>query len=183
MKNGPQRNGSKKNGVYFIAQGAVIAALYVVLTLLSAALGLSGQNLIQFRLSEALTVLPFFTPSAVPGLAIGCLLSNLLTGCAPLDTVFGTVATLIGAVGTYLLRRRRFAAPIPPIVSNTLIVPFVVYYCYGLDVTLADYPTWLALLITAGCVFIGEVVCCGILGSLLQTALLKRRNVFVSKQS
>lgn len=162
-----------KKGIRFITQGAVIAALYVVLTYLSSAVGLSGQNLIQFRLSEVLTVLPFFTPAAIPGLAIGCLISNIVTACAPWDIVFGTLATLIGAVGTYLLRRHRWAAPIPPIVSNTLIVPFVVYYCYGLDTTLSAYPTGLALLITAACVFLGEFVCCGILGSLLQTALIK----------
>ena len=164
---------TQKWGIHFLTQSAIIAALYVVLTFISSAMGLSGQNLIQFRLSEALTVLPFFTASAIPGLAVGCLLSNILTGCAPWDIVFGSLATLIGAVGTYLLRKYRWAAAIPPIVSNTLIVPFVVYYCYGLDVTLAAYPTGAALLITAACVFLGELVCCGILGSLLQTALIK----------
>ncbi len=161
-----------------IAEGGIIAALYVVLTWLSYILGLSGQNLIQFRLSEALTVLPFFTFSAVPGLTIGCLISNIVTGAAPWDVVFGTLATLLGAIGTYLLRKYRYAASIPPIISNTVIVPFVVYFCYGLDVTFASYPIWLGLLLTAGTVFIGEFACCGILGTLLQTVLLKYPKLF-----
>ena len=169
---------NEKKGVYYIAQGALIAALYVVLTYVSAALGLSGQNLIQFRLSEVLTVLPYFTSAAIPGLSIGCLISNLVTGCAPWDVVFGTLATVIGAFGTWFLRKHRFAAPVPPILANTLIVPFVVYYCYGLDTTLAAYSTPAALLITAACVFVGEFVCCGILGSLLQTALIKNPRLF-----
>ncbi|MCR5611118.1 MAG: QueT transporter family protein [Clostridiales bacterium] len=173
----------KHYGAKFIAQGAVIAALYVALTYLSALLGLSGQNLVQFRLSEVLTVLPFFTPAAIPGLAIGCLLSNILTSCAPWDIVFGSLATLIGAFGTYLLRKHRFLASVPPILSNTLIVPFVVYYCYGLDQTLSAYPVWTALVITAGCVFLGEFVCCGILGTLLQTLLIKNPRILGNKKA
>lgn len=174
---------TKHLGAKFIAQGAIIAALYVVLTYLSSVFGLSGTNLIQFRLSEILTVLPFFTPAAIPGITIGCLISNLITNCAPWDIAFGTLASLLGAVGTYLLRRRRFAAPVPPILANTLIVPFVVYYCYGLDQTLSAYPTWAALLITAGCVFIGEFVCCGILGTLLQTLLIKNPRILGNKKA
>lgn len=170
-------------GAKFIAQGAIIAALYVVLTYLSSVFGLSGTNLVQFRLSEVLTVLPFFTPAAIPGITIGCLVSNLITNCAPWDIVFGTLASLLGAVGTYLLRKHRFAAPVPPILANTLIVPFVVYYCYGLDQTLAAYPVWMALLITAGCVFLGEFVCCGVLGTLLQTLLIKRPQILGNKKA
>ena len=172
----------KNLGAKFIAQGAVIAALYVVLTYLSAVFGLSGQNLIQFRLSEVLTVLPFFTGAAVPGLAIGCLISNLVTACAPWDVVFGTLATLIGAIGTYLLRKHRYFAPVPPILSNTVIVPFVVYYCYGLDQTLAAYPVGMAILITAACVFVGEFVCCGVLGTLLQTLIIKNPRILGSRE-
>ena len=100
----------------------MIAALYVVLTLLANALGLANYA-IQVRFSEALTILPFFTPAAIPGLTIGCLLSNILTGCAPLDILFGTLATLIGALGTYALRRFEWLAPLPPILANTIIVP------------------------------------------------------------
>ena len=97
----------------------------------------------------------------------------MITAAATWDVVFGSLATLIGAVGTYLLRKYRFAASIPPILSNTLIVPFVVYYCYGLDEALAQYSVGAALLITAACVFVGELVCCGVLGTLLQSVLIK----------
>ena len=98
--------------VLFITQAAVIAALYVVLTQFANMLGLAN-GAIQVRFSEALTILPFFTPAAIPGLAIGCFLSNVLTGCALYDIIFGTIATLIGAVGTYLLRRFKFLRLLP----------------------------------------------------------------------
>ena len=97
--------------VLFITQAAMIAALYVVLTLLANALGLANYA-VQIRFSEALTILPFFTPAAIPGLWAGCVLANILTGCAPLDILFGSLATLIGAFFTYVLRRYKWAAPL-----------------------------------------------------------------------
>ena len=108
----------KSKKIVYLSQAAMIAALYVVLTLLANALGLANYA-IQVRFSEALTILPFFTPAAIPGLTIGCLLSNILTGCAPLDILFGTLATLTGALGTYALRRFEWLAPLPPILANT----------------------------------------------------------------
>ena len=116
--------------VLFIVHAALIAALYVVLTLLANTLGLANYA-VQIRFSEALTILPFFTPAAIPGLCIGCLLANIITGCALPDIIFGTVATLLGAVFTYMLRRYKWLAPLPPIVANTLIVPFILLYAYG----------------------------------------------------
>ena len=145
----------KKN--LFVALAAMIAALYIVLTLLSQAFGLAS-GAIQVRLSEMLTVLPFFTPAAIPGLAIGCLLSNFITGCAPYDIIFGTIATLIGAYGTYALRRFKWAAPIPPILANAIIVPFVLQLVYGLE------DAYWYLFLTVGA---GEVISCGILGYVL----------------
>ena len=114
-----------------LVQAAMIAAIYVVLTFVANAFGLAN-HVIQVRFSEALTVLPFFTPAAIPGLFIGCLLSNILTGCALPDIVFGSLATLIGAVGTYALRRWKWCAPVCPIIANTLIVPLILIYGYGL---------------------------------------------------
>ena len=148
--------------VFFIVHAGVIAALYVVLTFIANILGLAS-NAIQVRFSEALTVLPFFTPAAIPGLTIGCLLSNILTGCALPDIIFGTLATLIGAIFTYLFRRSEWLAPIPPIAANTLIIPFVLYYAYGIK------PLWFSF-ITVG---IGEVISCGILGLLLLNIVKK----------
>ncbi len=150
-----------------ITQAAMIAALYVVLTLLANALGLANYA-IQVRFSEALTILPFFTPAAIPGLTIGCALSNLLTGCLPLDVLFGSAATLIGATGTYLLRKCKYAAPIPPIAANTLIVPFVLAYVYRLEGSVPYF------MLTVG---IGEIISCGILGMLLLGVLNKYRSV------
>ncbi len=148
--------------VSFLVQAAMIAALYVVLTFLANAMGLANYA-VQVRFSEALTILPFFTPAAIPGLFIGCLLSNILTGCAIPDIVFGSLATLIGAYFTYLLRGNKWLAPVPPIVANTVIVPFVLLYAYGLK------PLWLSF-ITVG---IGEIISCGVLGMILLFQLNK----------
>ena len=116
----------------FICYAAIIAALYVVLTYFAHLLGLDA-GVIQVRLSEALCILPMFTPAAIPGLYIGCLLANLLTGAVWLDILVGPIATLIGAVGTYLLRRYKWIAPLPPVLSNAVIVPFVLAYGYGVE--------------------------------------------------
>lgn len=151
-----------------LAEGGIIAALYVVFTYVSYTMNLSGQLAVQLRLSEALTVLPFFTVAAVPGLTIGCLLANLLTGSAIWDVIFGTLATLIGAIGTYLLRKYRYAASIPPILANTIIIPFVLKLAYQLP----DAGWLLAL-----SVFLGELICCGVLGTILQTVLIKNPKI------
>ncbi len=155
-----------KKQVLFLTQAGVIAALYVVLTLLANAFGLANYS-IQVRFSEALTILPFFTPAAIPGIAIGCLISNIVTGCALPDIVFGTLASLIGAVGTFLLRRRKWFAPIPPIAANTVIVPFVLLYAYGIE------PLWFSF-VTVG---IGEIISCGVLGMLLLNVLSRYRQI------
>ena len=150
---------SKK--LVFICQAAVIAALYVVLTYVFSAF---ASGVIQVRVSEALTILPAFTPAAIPGLVIGCLLSNTLTGCVLLDIIFGSVATLIGALGSYALRRHTWLVPIPPIVSNMIIVPFVLRYAYGAT---DAFPFMIA---TVGA---GEIISCYLLGMLLYGALKK----------
>lgn len=158
--------------VLFTVHAAVIAALYVVLTLLANSLGLANYA-VQLRFSEALTILPYFTPAAIPGLCLGCLLSNIITGCALPDILFGTLATLFGAVLSYLLRRQKWLVPLPPILANTLIVPFVLLYAYGLR------PLWLSFL-TVGA---GELLSCGVLGMLLLFTLQKyRRYLFPDKE-
>lgn len=152
----------KQKNVLFMTQAAMIAAIYVILTFLANALGLAS-GAIQIRFSEALTILPFFTPAAIPGLFIGCLLSNTLTGCVPIDIVFGSLATLLGAIGTYSLRRYKWMAAIPPIAANTIIVPFVLKYAYGIE------PLWFSF----ATVFAGEVISCGVLGMILLFSLQK----------
>ena len=146
-----------KQKIRFLTQAALIAALYVVLTMLSALFGLAS-GAIQVRLSEALTILPAFTPAAVPGLFIGCLLANTLSGALPWDIVFGSLATLLGAFGTYLLLRcSRWLAPLPPILANMLVVPVVLKRVYGFE------DAYWFLVVTVG---VGEVVSAGVLGML-----------------
>lgn len=154
----------------FLAQAAMIAALYIVLTFIANAFGLANHA-VQVRFSEALTILPYFTPAGIPGLFIGCLLSNVLTGCALPDIVFGSLATLLGALGTYALRRWKWCAPICPIIANTIIVPLILVYGYGLlieGMSLIQCLGFYCLTVGAG-----EVISCGILGMILLTALQK----------
>lgn len=164
----------KNKKVFFITQAAIIAAVYVVLTFLTNSLGLASGT-IQVRLSELMTVLPFFTPAAIPGLWLGCFLANLLTGCIIYDVIFGSIATLLGAVGTYLLRKHKFLCTVPPVISNMVIVPLVLRYAYGFvfeyqgaDLSIPFY------MLTVG---IGEIICCCVLGSFLLRILNKYRDV------
>lgn len=158
----------KKITVKYLCHAAVIAALYVVLTYIANAFGLANYA-VQVRFSEALTILPYFTPAAIPGLFAGCLLSNILTGCALPDIVFGSLATLAGAVGTGMLKKKsKWLAPIPPIVANMIVVPIILKYVYGIE------PLWFSFVtVTAG-----EIISCGILGMILLNALNPRRQIF-----
>ena len=150
--------------VLFLTQAALIAAMYVVLTMFVSAFNLAS-GAIQVRISEALCILPFFTPAAVPGLAVGCFLANLLTGATVFDIIFGSLATLIGAVGTYLLRNHRPLCTLPPVISNMAIIPPVLRFAYGL--TFSYHGADLSIPFFALTVGIGEVISvCG-LGSLL----------------
>ncbi len=153
-----------------LTQAAIIAALYIVLTFFANALGLANYA-VQVRFSESLTILPYFTPAAIPGLFIGCLLSNILTGCALPDIIFGSLATLIGSLITYALRKYKWTAPVGPIAANAAIIPFVLLYAYGIQ------PLWFSFLT----VTVGEIISCGILGMLLLTTLEKYRNVLFAE--
>ena len=153
----------KDKKVTFIVQAAVIAAIYVVLTEVFAAFSF-GE--VQVRLSEGLTILPYFTSASIPGLFIGCLIANTLGGAALPDIVFGSLATLAGAYFSYRLRRSRWLVPIPPIAANTLIVPFILKYAYGVNLPIP------LMMLTVG---LGEIISCGVIGELFLTALNKRR--------
>ena len=164
----------RNKNVTIITQAAIIAALYVVLTMIANALGLANYA-IQVRFSEALCILPFFTLAAIPGLSIGCLIANLMTGAAIWDIVFGSLATFLGAVGTYLLRKNKFLMTLPPVIANMVIVPFVLRYGYGF--------TWeyngveMSIPYFAVTVGIGELISVCILGSLFLKALLPYKNI------
>ena len=154
-----------RRNTLLITRAAVIAVLYVILTFLCSAVGLASGQL-QLRLSDALAVLCAFTPAGVYGVTVGCLLANLLTGCMPTDVVLGTLATLLGALGTRALRRRgKYLAPVPTVLSNTLIIPLLLYFVYGVR------PLWLGFVT----VFTGEAVSCFALGLPLYSLIDRNR--------
>lgn len=157
--------------IHRMTEAATMAALYVLLTYLSSLFGLSS-GAVQLRLSEALCILPLFTPAAIPGLFVGCLISNILTTAAVWDILFGSLATLLGALGTYALRRRSpLLAPIPPILANALIVPAVICAMTG-EWSLILYLSF------AGTVCLGELLSCGVLGLALYRVCDRRRELF-----
>ncbi|MBO4627350.1 MAG: QueT transporter family protein [Lachnospiraceae bacterium] len=180
-----------RRSTLFLTRAALIAALYVVLSEVSQLLGLCS-GVIQCRISEALTILPAFLVEAIPGLYIGCLLTNILTGCAAWDIAFGPVATLLGALVTYAIgravRARAYHKPtdadgnvsmkasfgrfilitimyvIPPILANAMIIPPILRYAYG-----AEDAYWFLTCTVAA----GEIIACGIFGGLLHAAIVK----------
>ena len=156
----------KRRESMHLAQAAMIASLYVTLTFLSNMLGLW-----EVRLSEALCILPFFTAAAVPGLTVGCVLANLLTGCALWDIVLGSAATFIGAYAARKLHQKSWLlAPWPNIIANTAVIPLVLKFVY-LDNsrTLAGFYAYMA---------VSEIVSAGLLGYFLLKLLEKHRHIF-----
>lgn len=152
-----------KKKINKLTLAAMIAACYVALCYIFA---FCSSGTIQVRVAEALCVLPYFTPAAIPGLTVGCLVSNLLTGCMPLDVVFGTLATLLGAIGSYVLRKQKWLVALPPMIANTLIVPQVLKHVYGA-------PEAVGFITVT--VFIGEAISVGILGNVLLHVLDKKK--------
>ena len=153
----------KRKTTLFIVQAAIIAAMYATLTILqNVLLPGSASMAVQFRVSEVLTILALFTPAAIPGLTLGCLISNLVTGCALPDIIFGSLATFIGAIGSYALRKNRYLCSVPPVISNALIIPFILTYAYHIP---GGIPFFM---LTVG---LGEVISCMVLGQILLTVL------------
>ena len=156
----------RNKNINFLTQAAMIAAIYVVLTYVFAPFSF-GE--VQVRIAEALTILPVFTPAAIPGLFVGCLIGNILGGAILPDIIFGSLATLIGAFFTYQLRdKNKFLAPLPPIAANTIVVPIVLRYGYGVALPIPF------MMLTVG---VGEVLSCGVLGMVLYFALRKYKNI------
>lgn len=150
----------------FWACAAVTAALYAALTAL---LWQFSSLQIQCRASEVLCVLPALSPAAIPGLFVGCLLGNLLSG-NPLDIVFGSLATLVGALGSYLIARvtarsdgthalgARLLIALPPVLANAAIIPLVLYFGYGLRTIAGVRAPAAVLALTALSVALGEAL-------------------------
>lgn len=156
--------------IKYLTRGALIAALYVAITYLCAMLGLAS-GAIQFRVSEALCILPAFMPEATVGLFIGCMIANLVTGSTIIDIVLGSLATLIGAIGARMLRKVRYKwlLGVPTVLANALIVPISILYSATNTLTLTGFfPIALS-------VAVGEIVCACILGTLLYRTLERGR--------
>ncbi|MCR5331960.1 MAG: QueT transporter family protein [Lachnospiraceae bacterium] len=167
----------QRSKALFIAQAGIIAAIYAVLCIVLAPI---SYSVFQVRVAEALCILPYFTPAAIPGLTIGCLVANIY-GSSIFDIIFGTIATLIGAVGSYALRRYKYLVPIPPIIANTIIIPFVIKYASidpvtGESVVIPDSIPFLMMTIA-----VGEIIAVGLLGIIFMLALEKSSKIIFAK--
>ena len=158
----------KNKTLKYITQAAIVAALYVVLSLLTIYFGP-----VQIRFSEALCILPYFMPAAVPGLFIGCILANIFMGCAVWDVIFGSVATLIGAIIASKIKNK-YLLPLPNVIANTIIVPFIIMWVYT-EESARTLPVFFGSM--AG-VLVGEIATSYILGILLFIPLEKHKNIF-----
>lgn len=157
-----------------MALSAAIAALYAVLTVMPG-LNLLAYGSVQFRVSEVLCILPLFTPWAIPGLTVGCFLANVLSTAGTLDMLFGTIATLIAATCTYLLRNKpKVVALLPPVISNGLIIGWMITYFY--TDTAGKFAQVLAYNMFT--VALGEVGVCFLLGLPFAAYIEKHRNMF-----
>ena len=149
-----------KRNVRFMTQAAMIAAIYVVLVFVFAPISFGP---VQVRVAEALTILPFFTPAAIPGVFLGCLIGNLLSpGMIVLDIVFGSLATLVAAIISYKLRGNKYLVALPPVLVNMIVVPFIIKYGYGVP---------MPLVLSALAVGLGQVISCYGLGLILMQVL------------
>lgn len=157
----------KNKRILYLVQAAAIAAIYVVLVEL---FNFWSFGPVQFRIAEALTILPYFTPAAIPGLFVGCLLANVLGGAVFADIIFGSLATLIAAYVSYKLRKVKWLVPLPPIIANMLVVPFVLKYGYGYGDIVIPY--------TMATVGAGEIISCFIIGMVLLISLKKYVRIF-----
>ncbi len=148
----------------YIVMGAAIAAIYATLTLVLQPISFSVY---QVRVSEALSILPYFTSSAVPGLFIGCLIANLLGGAVIWDVVFGSIATLIAAAIAYFMKKHnvsKFLIPLPSVIANTIIIGLLMRYVYNFD---------MSLLLCMLSIFVGQAIACYVVGIPLMLAIEK----------
>ena len=155
----------KKKGTKYILEGAVIAAIYAALTI---ALAPISYGPMQVRISEALTVLPVFTPAAIPGLFIGCFVSNIVGPYGAVDMICGSLATLIAALLTYKLKKKIWLAPLPPVVVNGIVIGCMLHFAYGVP-NLPACMAWVA---------VGEAVACYAIGMPLIKLFEKYKGVF-----
>lgn len=150
----------------YLLQAAIIASAYTVLTIVLAPF---SYGIMQVRVSEALTILPYFTPAAIPGLFVGCLVSNMISPYGVLDMVLGSLATLIAAISSYFLRKRAILVPLPPVVFNGIFIGGMLYFAYGIPMPLYACMLWVAL---------GQLIACYGIGYPLLQYLKKYKKIF-----
>ena len=155
----------KKKTTKYVLQGAIIAAVYAVLTIVLAPISYGPM---QVRISEALTVLPVFTPAAIPGLFVGCFVANMVGPYGAIDMICGSIATLIAALLTYKLRNNTWLAPLPPVVLNGVIIGGMLHFAYGVP-NLPACMAWVA---------VGEAIACYAIGVPLIKLLGRYKNIF-----
>ncbi|HVP36839.1 MAG TPA: QueT transporter family protein [Terriglobales bacterium] len=148
----------------YIAQAGIIAALYAAITIVLAPI---SYGPVQIRVSEALTILPYLTPSAIPGLFLGCLLANIYGGLGIYDIIGGSILTLVAAFCTYLISKKRkpILAPLPPVLFNAFGVSLYLHFLFKL-------PYWLTVVYVGA----GEIVACYVLGYPLLKIILSQKN-------
>jgi len=150
----------------YLIQAAVIAAVYAAVTVLLAPF---SYGPIQVRVSEALTILPYFTPAAIPGLFVGCLAANLISPMGTVDLILGSLASLIAAWLSYKLRKKQILVPAPPVIVNGVVIGAMIYYVYGVPAPIIICMAWVAA---------GQVAACYILGYPLLCYLKKHKRIF-----
>lgn len=135
----------------YLLQASIIGAIYAVLTMILAPISYGPM---QVRISEAMTILPRFTPAAIPGLFIGCFVSNMVGPYGPIDVICGSLASLISAFLSYKLRERTWLVPLPPVLINGVIIGAMLHYAYGVP-GLWVCMAWVALGQAAACYVLG----------------------------
>lgn len=160
------KNNKRIISTRFLIQAAVIAAVYAVLTIILLPI---SYGVMQVRVSEALTILPFFTPAAIPGLFVGCLISNIIGPYGLVDIVLGSSASLLAAIGSYSLRKHAILVPLPPVLANALIIGWMLSEVYGVPLPLYACILWVGL---------GELIACYGIGYPLLRYLKKYKAIF-----
>lgn len=156
----------KNRQTKFWIQAALIAAIYATLTIL---LGSISYGPVQFRIAEALTILPALTPAGIPGLFVGCLVANILGPYGLIDMVLGGGATLIAAIFSYQLRKKPILVPLPPVLVNAVVIGMMLYYVYAVPMSL------FACMAAVG---LGQLVTCYGIGYPLLKILGRYENIF-----
>lgn len=151
--------------IKYVLQAAAIGAIYAVLTLILAPL---SYGPLQIRISEALTILPAFTPAGIPGLFVGCFAANIISPYGLIDMICGSLATLVAAVVSYKLRERPLLVPLPPVIANGIVIGGMLHYAYGVP-NLFACMAWVA---------VGEAVACYAIGLPLMKLLKKYKGIF-----